>query len=370
MEHVSRMMASLLRRPGSHRTLLLSPEAPLVLSNNFEAPDVEADLAWLPTEEATLINVTLPVMKPAQRRAAVAFAIEDQIAQPLDEVHVVLGPEISAGQWLVVVVSAQALQAHAIKCKSPTRLLPDVLALPMPTQGWAVWASQSRILVRQADGTGFAAQPGALQTFWEAAGQPAITLYGGTLPSEIPVTVHAQLAKTMDTNLASFSLLTGRYSLKGEGIPRSLRPLSVIFVLTIAAHFALQLTDVFALQQISDARENVLRDLLQLPAQGNVEVALTQALATQTPQAQAGLLPLLTDVFSATAPFAGSVSLQDLRYDDVNQVAVMTLDAPDLVTLQRVEAGLAEAGLRVSSGAATTGYGNAQAQITVQPRGL
>ncbi len=340
-----------------------------------EAPPPVDGAAWFPSEDVALLSIDMPKMKPAQRRAAVAFAVEEFIAQPLEEVHVALGPELAAGQWLVAVVSAKAMQAHAAQHRTAQhravmRLLPDVFALPVPETGWSIWAAQSRILVRQADGTGFATDAAALPAFWLAADKPRVTLCGGHLPDTVPVTEHAPLPEGIGPSLAGFTLLTGRYAPKGQGIPKGLVPVASLLAVTVLGHLALQIVEVRALQGIADAREAVLRDLLRQPPGTNLEVALAQAMAASAPASGAGLLPLIAEVFSVIAPAAGRVSLQDLRYSQTDRAALMTLDAPDLTTLQRLEADLVAAGFRVTTGAATTNDGNARVQMTLQRDGV
>ncbi len=366
MSFASKGMAFFLRRSRSDPSDDMVP----VVSRSVDAPPLYEGTAWMPAEHALLLSVQLPKMKAAQRRAAVAFAVEEFVTQPLEDVHVALGPEISSGAWLVAVVGKTAMQAHAAHQKTLTRLLPDVLALPVPPSGWSVWAGQSRVLVRQADGTGFATDRMALPMFWSAAGMPSITLYGGSLPEGLPVSEQAQFPETFDTSLAGFSLLTGRYGAKGQGIPKGLIPLAAMLGVAIIGHLSVQIVDVTALNRIAAAREGDLRDLLKQPVGTDLETALARALAARMPTSDAGLLPLVAEIFSIIAPSAGSVSLQDLRYNRGDQAVTMTLDAPNLVALQRVEADLVAAGLRVSAGAATTGDGNARVQMILQPGGI
>ncbi len=331
-----------------------------------EAPAPPDGVTWLPTEDAVLLSIHLPKMKAAQRRVAIAFAIEEYISQPLEDVHVILGPEMSEGRWLVAIVSHQVMQSYAGNQSAPIRLLPDVLALPTPETGWAVWAGQSRILVRDADGTGFATTPAALPTFWSVANQPEITLYNGALPEGLPISNRAPLPDMMDKSLANFSLFTGRHSLRGERIPKGVIPLVSLAAFAIVGHLTLQILDVMALNSVATSREEALRSILKQPEGTNLDVALAQALSSRAPTEESGFLPLIAEAFQIIAPATGSVTLQNLRFNAADNVAIMTLEAPNLVTLQRLENDWISAGLRVSVGAATTGNGAAQVQVTLQ----
>ncbi|MBC7735709.1 MAG: hypothetical protein H7245_00420, partial [Candidatus Saccharibacteria bacterium] len=146
------------------------------------APVPPTGVAWLPTEQALILSAALPPLPAAQRRAAVGFAVEDRIAQPLERVVVALGPVI-AGAHVIVVAARRDIAAWRAAHGGPTvRLLPDVLALPVPAQGWAVWVGGARALVRLADGTGFAVPVRDLPLLWRHGGCPEIALCGGDLP--------------------------------------------------------------------------------------------------------------------------------------------------------------------------------------------
>jgi len=321
-------------------------------------------VAWLGGEDVLLLAVAMPSMPAAQRRAAVAFAVEDRIAQPLDEVHVVLGPSLGGGRWLVAVVSHTAMAAQ--NAIAGLRLLPDTLALPVPAQGWAVWGG-ARVLVRQADGSGFATSQQALPAFWAAAGSPPVTLYAGALPPGIPVAFMATLP-VLDAALATFDLRAGRHAGRGAGWPRGLRGLLAVLALAGLGHLALLTADVVALGRIAKTSATALHTALAATGQStgtDLETALAQALAARQPAGQGGLLPLMVQIFTALAADAGRVTLQDLRYAAAGNTATLTLEAPDLATLQGVETALAGAGLTVSAGAATTGGGAAEVQMTI-----
>ena len=49
----------------------------------------------VPTEQVRLLAVDLPLANHAKRLAALPFAIEDKIAEPLENVHIALGKELS-----------------------------------------------------------------------------------------------------------------------------------------------------------------------------------------------------------------------------------------------------------------------------------
>ena len=72
-----------------------------------------ADAVALPSELAHILRVPLPLVAHRQRQAAAGFAVEELIAEPLEASHVVLGPELRRGEYLVVVVAPREMAAWA-----------------------------------------------------------------------------------------------------------------------------------------------------------------------------------------------------------------------------------------------------------------
>ncbi len=332
----------------------------------LRAPD---GIALVPTENVLLLVVALPAMAAAQRRAAVGFAVEDRIAQALDDVQVVLGPQMAPGVWLVAVTARSVLSGLA-KTDPQALLWPDVLLVPVPRAGWAVLAEPGRVLVRLPDGTGFATSAAAWPAFWAAAGSPGVTLFGGVLPATVPVVAQGDLPATADPALSGFDLRAGLpRSGGGQFLSRGARHLLAVCGVAMLAHLTLLVVDVTALARLAGQREQDLRAELNAPPGSDLDLLLAQALVARQPTDQSGVLGLLSGTFAAIAAEAGRVSVQTLRYAAAEDAAVLTLEAPDLATLQAVESALAAAGLGVTAGAATTRDGAAEVQMTIRGGG-
>lgn len=324
-----------------------------------------AGVVLVASEDVSLLAVDLPAMPANQRRDSVGFAVEDRIAQSLDEVQVVLGPQVSPGRWLVAVISRDALAAVATE-KAELALWPDVLLVPVPQFGWAVWAGTTRALVRLPDSTGFAAPLGSLRAFWAAAGSPDIILYGSAL--ELPVTARAELPLAPNPNLFGFNLRAGK---GGSGnqtyFPAGARSFLVVVLFAALAHLGIVVADVFALSELASKKEAELRATLSTPMDADLDEALSEALSLrQPPDEGRSLLGLMAQVFSAIGVHAGQLSVQSLRYTAAEDEAVLTVEAPDLATLQLVQSTLAGSGLQVTAGAATSRDGAAEVQMTIR----
>ena len=282
-----------------------------------------------------------------------------------------LGPELAPGEYLAAVVrhAEMALWAPQAR-KAGRRLVPDVLAIPVPPEGsWSAREIAGRVLVRLADGTGFVTRLDGFEAFWRAGGAPPVVLYGGRLPEAVPAGATGLLPVAATDAAARFDLLQGPYARTDSGWRRAGPRLAAVLALALAAHAAILGAETYALRGVAAEREAALRRELaarlgELPVTAPLDAALRRAL----PQAEApggGFLPLLARVGEALEPLEGEVAFRNLAYGAVEGSLAVTVEAPDLATLQRVEGDLAAAGLAVSAGVATTGEGAAEARFVI-----
>lgn len=114
-----------------------------------------------PGEEVTLRAIELPVRGGEQALAAARFAVEDDLAQPLEELEVALGPRGKTTRRELVVVSRERLStwtatlvAVGVEADSAT---PDYAALPLDPGKILAVEHRERLLVR-GEGLGFAVE--------------------------------------------------------------------------------------------------------------------------------------------------------------------------------------------------------------------
>jgi general secretion pathway protein L len=348
-----------------------------VIASGTDMPAAPPGVRFLPGENVLLLVVAMPQMPLVQRRAAAGFAIEDKIARPLEDVHVILGPKMSGlatdgnTHWLVAVIERQTLAQAPAKGKQ--RLLPDTLALPVPAAGqWSVWAGRTRALVRTSEGAGFATALSALPVYHLAAGHPEIVLYGGTLDAPFSPVRTATLPDRIDAGLDRFDLNAQRNDGAGKGLPRVWRHVAALAVVAALGHIGLLAADTWALGQTKAAQVAALRGTLEAigqPAGDDIDAAIGAALARTNGTRGPRFVPMMSRVFAALGAQSGMVTLSDLRYIADQNSLTLTMQAPDLGTLQTVETTLVAAGFAVTVGAATTGNGLAEQQLTLQGDG-
>lgn len=328
-----------------------------------------------PAEAVLLLRVALPLPSHRQRLAAVGFAIEDQIARPLEAVHVALGPQTGANEYLVAVVDHAVMADWAPRARARSlRLVPDVLGLPVPPEGRiAVRETGGRILARRPDATGYATSARGFATLWRVEGMPQIVLYGGHLPEDLPVSA-AGLMPPDPVGTPGFDLLQGVYAPRQGTGARLMRRLVIIVLLSLAAHGAILGAELLALRRIAVDREAALRSAIaarapDLGAGMPLDEALRRAVPEAAGAAGSGFLPLFAEVSQVLAPFTGDIALRNLAFAEADRSLAFLIEAPDLAALQAIEAALSGAGLAVEAGVATTGNGAAEARYVIRGPG-
>ncbi|MHA6720822.1 type II secretion system protein GspL [Sphingomonas sp. RS6] len=304
----------------------------------------------VPSERVRMLAVDLPLPSRAKRRAALPFAIEDRIADPLDSVHLALGtridPQDAPNRYLVGVVRRETMAEWVALAQAQglgdAAMVPDALLLPRPGEGWAVAVRQGRALVLAADGTGFAVPAALLRAAWEAAGRPRIYNHGEPLADDMQ-----SVAAASDTRqpggraalaAAELDLRQDEFAVRTRaGISSGWRRLGWIVAAGAAAHVAIAGADTVMLRRIADQRAEQTRAIVSLAAPGaDLSGDLVGAVTGLLPQGSGGppdrFMPLLVRVSAALGPVSGGVAVRALRFEG----NVLTLD------LAPGDAGLAE----------------------------
>ncbi|MGB7409036.1 MAG: type II secretion system protein GspL, partial [Pontixanthobacter sp.] len=327
------------------------------------------------TENVLILTVELPpIASAAKRRAALPFAIEDRVAEPLEKVHVALGEELSPNVFLVGIVRhdlmrrwiAQLEQAELVHAS----LVPDALALPRPAlASWAVDQAGDRACVRASDGTGFAMPVALMDQAWKAAGEPDCVAFGDPLPphmhrsdasddGEMPANLLLQESSLADRLMApALDLRQGIYAAPRRAMNPLRKRLATILAIGLIAHLAIAIADVAALDNIAEEREAEVR-LLAQNAQPPfpVDADLSVTAAAMMPAGPVGppgqFLPLLTRAGSALGASGDVLSWRSVGFNAATQSLSIQVEAADIEALQAASAALEAGGLSVVPGAA------------------
>jgi general secretion pathway protein L len=330
----------------------------------------------IPSELVTALAVELP-RAPARRRAAMlAFAVEERVGVPIEAVVVAEArlddPAALPGTHLALVISRAALAAAAAAAPGAA-LLPDFLALRRPEAppggaAWAVWREGGRAVVRRSDGTGFAVATDALPALWVRAGRPALLSLGAALPTGLPATDLSAAPPGPNPSDLAFSF---RGSAGSEGLGAALGPLATaagIAGVALLFHLALAAADAAALGRIAAAEraaaEAAIAPVLPGVALGPDVDAVLARLAPTPPEARrSDFLPLLAEVSAALA--GTGVGFRRLGWGAEDGTLSLLVQGAALDDLQAAEAAIRDAGLAVTSGAASAGEGGAEVEMRV-----
>lgn len=315
----------------------------------------------VPTEAVRLLAVDLPIANRAKRLAALPFAIEDMIAEPIEAVHIAIGAELSPKRYLVAVVRHDRMVEWIARVEDGgldhAALVPDALALPRPGEGeWAVDLGATRAVVRRGDGTGLAIPAPLLATAWAADGSPRATGYGAPLPEVMAGATDALAVEPLGRRLLApaIDLRQGRYARRRRSMPGLARRFVQVAAIGILAHAGIATADTIALKRIAAERAADTRALVLEKAPGaNIpDDNLAGAVADLLPQPGAGatggnaFLPVITRISGALQPLQPAIATQAMTFQ--GNVLTIDLEGADPALAGRVDQALKGAGVRAT----------------------
>lgn len=116
----------------------------------------------VPGAEVVLTRAPVPAMSRQRLLKAVPYALEEQLAADVEELHFAIGASQGGGSPMVAVVSRarmdewlSALESAGI---SPELLTPDTLVVPWAPETWSVLLTGGQALVRMGAQDGFAVE--------------------------------------------------------------------------------------------------------------------------------------------------------------------------------------------------------------------
>ncbi|MCX7560527.1 type II secretion system protein GspL [Sulfitobacter sp. F26204] len=327
----------------------------------------------VPAELVTFHVIDLPVRSTRQRQAALPFALEERVGQPLEHVHFALCRSTREGKTLAAVVDAELMKKWVTEWPD-TPLIPEQTLIPTGTSGvdgresWRTYREGNRVLVRVSDGTGFVALADKLGLLWRAANKPDVENYGAPLPSEMVWTDSSDKGIPTEPALIENDLRQGIHR-PSRGLWRPLKYLVASVMLAGIVHLAIAVADARAQRAIAEglreqATTAIAARLPSVSVETAPEVILRQLHAQSRPQRGSSFLPLMDSVARALLGADDALRFRQLNWD--TDGLRLTVEASDLDALQQAEARLKSAGLRVTSGSATADAGAARAELTVQ----
>ncbi|RYE04288.1 MAG: general secretion pathway protein GspL [Sphingomonadales bacterium] len=325
----------------------------------------------VPTEQVRLLEVDLPLANRAKRLAALPFAIEDRIAEPVESVHIALGDEVEPKQYLVGVVSHVVMARWVAIAEAAglghAAIVPDVLSVPVSAKDvWNAHFAGGRVLVRTGY-DGFAGPAALFRSAYQNApnkGDLDVVVTGNPPPGALPDGWEADGAAYAEESVReilakpALDLRQGLYARTNAGASSLRRRLGWIVALGAAAHILIASADMLMLRSIADRRAADTRALVAATAPGtplgdDLVGEVTNLLPVATGAKPDAFVPLVTRVSGALAPLAGSLSLRTMNF----QANTLTMDAdgsePGLATL--IDAALKAASVEATVTTASDG---------------
>lgn len=333
----------------------------------------------VPAEHVHMAIVDLPLPSARKRLAAAPFAMEEMLAERIEDVHIAVGPPVSGNRYPVAAVSRSrmagwiaALDAAGL---GQARLVPDALTLPPTPDGWTVGGVGRRALVRREDATAFACDSAMLSPLWQAAGKPTVRAFGDGLPDDVIVAERIARPGTPALDGAVFDLRQGIYAPGGEKASHGwLRAAVMALAAGGIAHAAIDIADARVVQErAAETREEARAMLARVAPDMQGSADPVSALARMAPEAeiqrQPGFLDLFAKASSALDGAPMAVAVTALAYSTADAALTLDLEIADLPALQKIGEALAGSGLAVRTGSADTANGATTARIVIRESG-
>ncbi|MEE8427993.1 MAG: type II secretion system protein GspL [Gammaproteobacteria bacterium] len=351
----------------------------------------------VPGDEVLLTEVSVPTRKRQKILRAVPYALEEQVADDVENLHFALGPQLDGGSYPVAIVAHSCVQRWLEKAAdaglSVDMVVPDSLLVPVNPAGWSVVLERDQVLLRTGPFAAFCADRECAETMIalmvHGTDQETVHLTQYCCDGELPLQPRAGLESAQapcdDSALALFArhfnsgsvinLLQGPFS-RQEQLSQLWRPwqataaLLMLGLLLVAVQRGLEYRALSQeKQQLSQRIEQIYRDVFPDAKRVVNPRAQMQQHLLELRQDQAAsedgflaLLSLCGGVLKATP----NVQLQGASYREGRMDLDIT--ATDLQVLDQLKQRLSATGqLEVEIQSATSGA-NQQVQSRLRLR--
>jgi len=330
----------------------------------------------LPSAQVTLFEADAVSPRRAQLVKAVPFALEDQLASPVEELHFALAERVSGGRVIVAVAARRAmrgwLDALAAAGVRADVMIPESLALAASETTTTVLIEAEHALLRGAGALAVGCDTAALPQWLGVAG--AATIEVNDFRAAPRLVVPGEIASYRERLTDPLAFIAGQFAaepainlLQGEFAPshrhapaaRLWRRAALLTAAAAGLAFLLAGADYLHLQRESDRLEATQRDVLRasLPdlaaVAGDPRSLMQSALARlRGDRSAGGLLEMLARIGPILASTT-RVQLRSLEYR--NATLELGLRAPDVPALDLVREQIASLGLKAEVTAANSG---------------
>ncbi|HRQ66586.1 MAG TPA: type II secretion system protein GspL [Xanthomonadaceae bacterium] len=334
-----------------------------------EARRADDIVVMVPGEAVTLLEVPRIARQRSRLLQALPYAVEEQLAQPVEDMHIAAPARVEGERVAVACVAHADMQRWLSKLAEldilPDRMLPDTLALPLEGTAAALVRVGPRVLVRSGKDAGFALEADALGLLSDRL---------GAMHEAFAVDDEAALLVALAPHLGGASrldLLDGPYRPRRRASASG--PWRLVAALALGALLVAvlyQWLDYRALRQAHAQLQQEAQHLYRqvVPGEGAVPdpVRMLRAESAQRGGAgRDGALALLARVAPLVAGGTTTVRMDALEYRAGSlELSITTPDVPTLDGLRERLDTLP--GLRVELTGASPGDAGVQGRIRVQ----
>jgi general secretion pathway protein L len=335
-----------------------------------------AGAAWtlvLPVEAVTACAVHLPTQKARWLRQALPFAVEELLAEDIEQLHLALGERLEDGRHRVFAVRRRWLASWLALCATPPRTI-AVDADLLPRHGTQLLYLDSRWLLGGEGVARLALAGGDWPALAAGCAHPHVihrtARQAGLEPLDEVVEVvdgHVWLARqALDNNLAQDEFAAQQSS----GQWQRWRPLLGLVGLWLVLQWGFNLAQGWHLQHqaevYAEASAALYRELFPEDHKlVNLRAQLDQHLAAGGASGQGRLLGLLTQVNRALSAEGTQILVQQVDFSEGRGDLAMQIEAPGFAELERLRERLQEAGLAVQLGSASREGAGVSARLVI-----
>ena len=369
-------------------------------------------IGLIPAEEALFCLADIPAKQSRFIQQALPYAVEEQIAQDIESVHLAIGPYSDRG-YRVAAIDHRQMSAWVSLFSGWDRvrleaIYPDAALLPTTEGGWSICIEGNKVMLASDQGEWLGVQSRNMAMFAETLAAPSaddvvaevpVTLFAtaaefehlqadiGALKSSPRLRVKEQTLELMPLDLMAhahhhhlcqpINLCQGPYSVRREksGLFGAWKPLlavaSVWFVIQVGLEIGFGYYHDQSADQVRAQAMQIYRDAFPNDSRthaGNVRrVVQGQLNQLQAGGTDAGFITLMKYTGSEYAKLAGSGSVvfNSVNYSQNRRELVVDVRADSYSKLSALRNGLSGRGLEAQIGSVVNESSGARGRLTV-----
>jgi general secretion pathway protein L len=188
----------------------------------------------IPSTDILLTQANVPSKQWQRIVQAVPYVLEEHLAEDIEDLHFALGKRIpTSGDIAVAVIARQQMDNYFQQLNSmgltPAALIPDILALPKPTDGWHLLYLNDIVLIRTGLQTGFAIETNCLTI----ALQLALIEHQSNSPQQLTVFTGPQTTQLSHLETLGLPIIEKRndnsvFAWLAQGLCEDYKPLNLL----------------------------------------------------------------------------------------------------------------------------------------------